>query len=755
MIGRTVSHYRLLEKLGEGAMGVVYKARDVKLDRFVAIKFISQGLDVDSLRKSRFIREAKAASGLDHVNICTIYEIGETQAETEEPQLFIVMAYYPGQTLRARLDRGSLPLAESVQIAMHIAEGLAKAHSIGVVHRDIKPANVMLTRDGIPKIVDFGLAKLPQLERLTSTGAILGTMPYMSPEQLRSDALDHRTDIWSWGVTTYEMLVGERPFRGDSEHSIVEAILRHEPATLTDLRPEVPFELERIVMQALRKNPADRQQSAAEIVRDLQELTFFKNSEAATDEVPPPASLAVLPFVNLSTEPDTEYFSDGLTEDLIHALSCFHNLRVVSRTSAFEFKAKPQSIRKIGAQLKVSTVVEGSVRKVGQKLRVSIQLVNALDGYCLWSQRWDREMKDVFEIQDEIAQTIAETLKVKLRLDTRALSNRRTEKFEAYDLYLRGRFQWNKRNGEGFDKALECFEQALEQDPNYAPAYSGIADHHIAAASWGLEAPLEAWPKAKVATMRALEIDDTLAEAHASMGTIRMWYEWDWKQAEREFQRAIELNPGHPNAHVQYNLLLVQTGRFQEAEREIRIALLCDPLSVRVNSYLAGIFHYRREYDRSLEQCRRALELDPNDVELHVVEALNYEQKKTYSEAIRELEKARELSDNNPLILGPLGSCYGGLGEKAKVMQILEELERASQASYVAPITWVMIYLGLQDRDRAFDWLQRAAEARDALLCYLGVGPIYDGIRNDPRYEKLMQCIGLASNAESTQALTA
>jgi len=356
----------------------------------------------------------------------------------------------------------------------------------------------------------------------------------------------------------------------------------------------------------------------------------------------------VLPFVNLSTEADTEYFSDGLTEDLIHALSCLHNLRVVSRTSAFEFKAKPQSIRKIGAQLKVSTVVEGSVRKVGQKLRVSVQLVNALDGYCLWSQRWDREMKDVFEIQDEIAQTIAETLKVKLRLDTRAISKRRTEKFEAYDLYLRGRFQWNKRNGEGFDKALE-------QDPNYAPAYSGIADHHIAAASWGLET----------------------------------------------------------------------------------------------------VFHYRREYDRSLAQCRRALELDPDDVELHVVEALNYEQKRTYSEAIQELEKARELSGNNPLILGPLGSCYGGLGEKAKVMQILEELERASQASYVAPITWVMIYLGLQDRDRAFDWLQRAAEARDALLCYLGVGPIYDGIRNDPRYEKLMKRIGLASSAESTQALTA
>ena len=319
-----------------------------------------------------------------------------------------------------------------------------------------------------------------------------------------------------------------------------------------------------------------------------------------------------------------------------------------------------------------------------------------------------------------------------------------TENFEAYDLYLRGRFQWNKRNSEGFQKALEYFERALTHDPNYAPAYSGIADYHVAVASWGLEPPTEAWPKAKAAVTNALAADDTLAEAHASMGLIRMWFDWDWKEAEREYLRAIELKPGNALPRVQYNLLLVQTGRFEEAEQQIRTALAVDPLSVPSNMYLAGVFHYRREYDRSLEQCHRALDLDANDIEAHVVMGLNYEQKRMYPEAIAEMEKARELSGNNPLILGPLGSCYGGSGDKAQVMKLLDELNAAAQQAYVAPISWVMLYLGMGEIDSAFEWLQKAAEARDPLLCYLKVGPIYDPIRDDPRYACLLQRIGLA-----------
>jgi TolB-like protein/Tfp pilus assembly protein PilF len=453
----------------------------------------------------------------------------------------------------------------------------------------------------------------------------------------------------------------------------------------------------------------------------------------------------VLPFLNLSPEPDSDYFSDGLTEELIHAFSRLPGLQVVSRTSAFEFKGKAQSVRKIGEQLKVSSVVEGSVRKAGDRIRVSTQLVNVSDGYCLWSQRFDCKMTDIFAVQEEMAQSIAELLRVELGSKAgTGLVKRYTDNFEAYDQYLRGRFQWNKRGGEGFDKALEYFERALTHDPNYAPAFSGIADYHVALASWGLARPTEAWPKAMDAVAKALAADDTLAEAHSSLGMIRMWYEWDWKEAEREYLRAIELKPGQPLPHVQYNLLLVQAGRFEEAEEQIRTALAVDPLSVTSNMYLAGVFHYRRDYDRSLEICRRVLDLDSNDIEANVVVGLNYEQKRMYPEAIAAMEKASALSGNNPLIMGPLGSCYGGSGNRARAMQVLDEVNAAAQQVYVAPITWVMLYLGMGEIDLAFEWLDKAAEAHDPLLGYLKVGPIYDPIRSDPRYPALLQRIGLA-----------
>ena len=749
MIGKTISHYRVLEKLGQGAMGAVYKALDLKLDRPVAIKFLTPGFTSDL--KARFAGEAKAASALDHTNICTIYEFDETP----DGEMFIVMAYCPGENLRARLKGGTLPLEEAISIAFQVAQGLVMAHSMGVLHRDVKPANLMLTPNGV-KIVDFGVAKLLAGKDRTDAGAILGTIPYMSPEQLNAKPVDARTDIWSWGAVAYEMLAGRQPFQGESELSTAELILKQEPLPLTHFRPDIPEDLDAIIMQSLQKRPEDRPQTAHELVQAMRPLTLGSGMAAATAEsVVQTPSIAVLPFVNLSPEPDSEYFSDGLTEELIHALSQLHNLRVVSRTSAFEFKAKPQSVRRIGAQLKVTKVVEGSVRKLGQRLRVSAQLVSTSDGYCLWSQRFDREIKDVFEIQDEIANQITEALKTRLSQDAQPiLLKRRTENVEAYDLYLRGRFQWNKRSGEGLQRSLEYFELALAQDPGYAPAYSGIADYHIAVASWGLATPTDAWPKAKEAAERALAIDDTLAEAHASMGTIHMWYEWNWSAAEQDFRRAIDLNPGHPNAHVQYNLLFLQTGRFGEAEREIRTALATDPLSIRINSYLAGLFHYRGEYDRSLEQCGRALELDPKDIELHIVLALNYEQKGMYKDAIRELEQARELSDNNPLILGPLGSCYAAAGDHARARSSLAELDRASQVTYVAPITWVMIYLGLREFDRAFEWLEKAAQVRDVLICYLGVGPIYECIRSDPRYTDLVRRIGLAPDAETRTSST-
>ena len=752
MIGSTISHYRVVERLGRGAMGMVFKAQDERLDRPVAIKLISRDIASNQEHRARFVREARTASLLDHPNICMIHEFGETA----DGDLFIAMAYCPGENLRTRLERGPLPLKQAINIGEQVARGLAKAHSMGIIHRDIKPANIMLLSDGGVKIVDFGLAKLPEDIGLTRTGGVIGTIPYMSPEQLRGGKLDRRTDIWSWGVTMYEMLAGDRPFEAQSEATVMRAIMDLEPPSLISRRPDVPQPLHQIIAQCLRKNGDERPKDAGEMVEVLQSLTVPSSTVPVVPVAPRPvASVAVLPFLNLNSEADNEYFSDGLTEELIHALSRLPGLQVVSRTSAFEFKGKALNVRTIGEQLKVSAVVEGSVRRLGDRIRVSTQLVNVSDGYCLWSQRFDCKMTDIFEVQEEMAKSIADLLKVELGSKAgTGLVKRYTDNFEAYDQYLRGRFQWNKRSPEGFQKALEYFQNALAHDPEYAPALSGIADYHVSVASWGLEAPTEAWPRAREVVTKALQADDSLAEAHTSMGVIHMWYEWNWKDAERELLRAIELKPGLPLPHLQYNLLLVQTGRSEEAEEQVRIALEHDPLSVPANVYLAGVYHYRRDYERSLRQAQRALELDANDIEAHVVVALNYEQMGEYAKAIAELEKAHALSGYNPLILGPLGSCYGAMGDKDKALTLLDELNTASTQAYVAPISWVMLYLGIGDVEHAFEWLGKAADARDVLLCYLKVGPIYDRIRNDPRYFDLLDRVGFGEDVEGLRTIT-
>ncbi|HKF22065.1 MAG TPA: protein kinase [Candidatus Angelobacter sp.] len=746
MSGRVVGHYELLDVLGKGGIGTVYKARDQKLERDVAVKFLAAGIAGDADQKARFVREAKAASILDHPNICTIHEI----CETEDGQLFIVMAYCTGRSLRVRLESKPVSIGEAVDIAGKVAVGLQHAHQRGIIHRDIKPSNIMVAEDGTAKIVDFGLARFSQDDSLlTHEGEILGTVAYMSPEQVQGNTVDHRTDIWSWGVMFYEMLCGRRPFEGSSSLAIAEEILGKQPARPSSLRP-IPGALDALLLQALEKDAGRRQQSAHELIDQLQEhWSSSRSPSPAKADSRVLDSVAVLPFANVGSA-EGDYFSDGLTEEIIDALSRLPWLRVVARTSAFEFKGKPQNVSTIARQLKVRAIVEGSVRRSGDKLRVTSHLVNAEDGYCLWSQKFDCGAREVFAVQDEIAASIAQALKARADDETATITGHpQTASLKAYELYLRGRHQWNIRSGEGLQHALNYFEAALQHDPNYAAAYSGIADYHMAVASWGLERPAEAWPKAKAAAVRALEQDPNLAEAWASLGTISMWYDWEWKAAEREFLRAIALSPGHPNAHIQYNLLLVQTLRFSEAEDQVRKVLVSDPLSVRANSYLAGIFHYRREYDRSLEQCRRTLELDPSDVELHVILGLNYEQKKMFREAIQELDKARVLSGNNPLILGPLGSCFAGCGERKEAQRIIDELEQMSGSMYVTAITRAMVFLGMKDVDSAFLWLESAARAREVLVCYLAVGPIYDGVRRDPRYREMLQRIGLLGRDET------
>ena len=769
-IGQVVSHYEIVQKIGEGGMGVVYKGHDLVLGRDVALKFPSPHVAAD-----RFLQEARAASALDHVNICTIFEVGETS----ERAPFIAMALYQGETLTQRIERGPIPSSEAVDIALQVARGLQNAHSRGIVHRDIKPSNVVVTAEGIAKILDFGLARavrdgrfpVPDSGGITIPGTVLGTVGYLSPEQARGESADARSDLWSLGVVLYEMLARRTPFAAGTAYAVMDAILRLDPHPLREYRRDVPEALVRVVMRALQKAREQRYQRAADMMADLQAIGPRAASDTATaaavlpvaqTRVPTEAStlaqtttwhkgaadhrpsVAVLPFANLSSDVENEYFSDGLTDELINALSQLRGLRVVCRTSVFEFKNKAQSVRKIGMELGVPNVLEGSVRRSGDRLRVTAQLVHVNDACQLWAGRFDRKMTDVFDIQDEIAQTIARTLEVTLTgLEGKALVKRYTDDLEAYQLYLKGRFHWNARTAEGFTRAREYFEAALARDPAYAPAYSGLADYYMSVAAWGLAPPTQAWPDAKTAALKALEVDPSLAEAHASLGVYRTYGEWDWAEGEREFLRARKLNPGDVNARVLYATYLIQRGRFADAQAEMERALDMDPLSATVNTYVAGVAHYARRYDDSIELCRKALELAPNDVELFCVLALNYEQKRMFETAIDTFETARRMSGESPLVLGSLGATYARAGRTEKARELAGQLQTMSHERYVPPIAHAWIHIALGEADQAFDWLERAADAHDSLLCYLGVGPIYDVLRAHPRFRGLMRTIGL------------
>jgi serine/threonine protein kinase len=482
MIGKTVSHYKILEEIGRGGMGVVYKAKDTKLKRTVALKFLPPELIRDPEAKERFIHEAQAASALDHPNIGTIYEIDETA----DGQTFIVMAYYEGETLKEKLEKGAIDFEEAYDIVILIASGLAEAHEKGIVHRDIKPSNVLITERGRVEIIDFGLAKLAEQTKITREGTTLGTVAYMSPEQTRGKEVDHRTDIWSLGVILYETVIGQKPFKGDYDQAVIYSILNEEPTDIRKLRSDAPAAIEKIIKKALAKSPEKRYQKIEEFVADLR-LVREKHVKKASAEQPFSGkhSIAVLPFVDMSPKKDQEYFCDGLSEELINALTHIKKLRVAARTSAFSFKGEKYDVREIGDKLNVDTVLEGSIRKAGERLRITAQLVSATDGYHLWSEKYDRNMEDIFAIQDEISLAIVDKLKIELLGDEAALLVKRgTDDLEAYDLYIKGRFFWEQR-GKGIGKAVECFKRAVARDPNYAQAYAGLADSYNLLAFYG------------------------------------------------------------------------------------------------------------------------------------------------------------------------------------------------------------------------------------------------------------------------------
>ena len=716
MIGTTVSHYQILEKLGEGGMGVVYKARDTRLDRLVALKFLPPERVADPERKRRFIREARAASALNHPNIITIHDIAE-----EGGADFIVMEYVSGRTLSQVIAGKPVPVKEAVGCAVQIADALIAAHRVGIIHRDLKPGNVMVTDDGRAKVLDFGLAKLTELapagEQSTLT-LVAGTAAYMAPEQAEGQAADARSDIYSFGAVLYEMLAGRRAFSGFG---------REDPAPLSG----VSSELQQIVARCLRRDPAERFQTAGELKVALERTGLEAYSTP---------SIAVLPFANLSADKENEYFSDGLTEELINALAQLEGLRVVSRTSVFRFKGATEDVRDIGRKLQVGAVLEGTVRRAGGRLRVTAQLVNVADGYHLWSQRFDREMQDIFDVQDELARAIVRVLRVRMAgKEEQRLVRRFTDIPEAYELCLKGRHLYYRYSRESLEKSIECYDQARVADPGCAAAYAGMAIARFCStgAAWVPSRP--AMPQAKAEAVRAVEIDDASAAAHLSLALVRHWYEWDWNGAEAEYKRALELDPGDADACIRYGEFCNYMGRPEEGVALVSRAVKLEPLSLETNVYLGMGLTTARRYEEAVLQFHKTLELDPNYYIALIWLGVACAAQGKYREAIEASERGQALTLGYPVPMGLLAWVNAVAGRTAEAKAILAALLKRRVEDYFSPFYLACIYTGLGEVDEAFRWLHTAFEERDCLLVLAKVGAWFDPLRGDPRFRELLR----------------
>jgi eukaryotic-like serine/threonine-protein kinase len=766
VISETVSHYRIQKKLGAGGMGEVYLAEDTRLGRQVALKFLPASYQYDSERRTRFLKEARAASALRSPNIAAIYDIGE-----HDGAMFIAMEYVEGEVLSQRIDRRTLPTGDVIDIAMQIADALDEAHTLGIIHRDVKSSNLIVTERGLVKMLDFGLAKMIQASGSldsadptvavggqTAVGIVLGTVSYMSPEQALGRDLDQRSDIFSHGVVIYEMLTGRLPFEGASATEIIDSIVHKEPIAIARFNYDVPPELERIVRKCMEKDRERRYHSSREVSIDLRNLRRDSGTSALTNAAAfrktqltrrgrsrkAIDSLAILPLINAGGDPDTEYLSDGITESIINNLSQLPKLRVMARSTVFRYKGKQVDPQRVGQELGVRAALSGRVLQRGDLLIIKAELVDTEDGSHLWGEQYNRKLSDIFTIEEEISREISDKLRLKLSgAEKKQLTKRYTENTEAYHLYLKGRFYWNKRTADGLQKGIVYFQRAIESDPGYALAYAGLADSYNILASYSALAPKEAFPKAKVAATRALELDGKLAEAHTSLAFVKFGYDWDWAGSEREFKQAIQLNPGYAFAHNFYAVILSALGRFDEAFARIKNARDLDPLSLPINTNLGWLLYLARRYDEAIQQYLKTIDLDDGFALAHRRLGQTYQQRQRYSEADAEFQKAVALSGDDIELLSARGYFYAILGETDKANEVLRQLEAFAKSRYVPAYLVARIYLGFGDIDRAFELLETACDERYGYLAYLNVEPLFDSVRSDPRFAEIVRRVGL------------
>jgi eukaryotic-like serine/threonine-protein kinase len=756
VIGTTVTHYRVLRKIGSGGIGEVYEAEDLLLGRHVALKFLLPERSRDPEAVDRFLREARAASALNHPNICTVHEIGE-----HGDRRFLVTELLVGKTLKHVLYAGAMPSSWVQDVALQIARGLAAAHATGITHRDIKPENIFVTENGLVKLLDFGLVKLTEQNPIlaspltsdgfvqTSPGALIGTLLYMSPEQLRCEPIGSTSDIFSFGIVIWEMLSGAHPFLRNSPVEIASAILNDALPSLPQSATQPPVPWNAILSKMLAKHPSARYATAQELLDDFGNFSNVATSSSGNGAAAlarPDSSIAVLPLVNLSGSPDTDYFGDGLAEELISMLMGVDGLRVAARTSSFRFRGTEIDVRDVGRQLKVGSILEGSVRKSGNKLRITVSLVNVADGFCLWSAKYDREMSDIFAIQDEISHAIVAGLRITLRGSADAsIALRPTSNPDAYNLYLQGRFFWNKRTAQDLRKGIACFKQATDLDPNFAAALAGLADCYATQAIYGVEAPADVIPLAREAAQKALAINDRLAEARASLGFIRAAYDWDWQAAEKEFQRAAEISPRYATAHHWYATnCLLPLRRFDQARAELQVACDLEPLSLVIRTTVGLQLLLERRHDEAIEVLRKVAALDENFGMAHFFLGQVYVEKQMFAEAVAELTMAEALAGYSSESVAALGVAYAGAGNKEETKRRLKELEERARTGYVSPLLFTHLLLALGEKDQALRYLKQAREIRTCDLIWLNVRPAFDGLRREPAFVETCSAVGLA-----------